>query len=731
MAENFFGEEINLRDYLRVFFKRRWLIATVLIIVVVSVTIETFRKTPIYRATVQVMIESENPKVVDIQEVLQNSQDYFDYSNSQYEILKSKALALKAINYLNLNENPVAGGSKKGFSLGAVFHGMIGLLKNLTSSSEAKPDSQLEEDRKNNSLIGAYLGRLMVEPIKNSRLVNISVEGIDPKMVTRIANTHAQLYIESNIERKFAAAQAAVSWLNQRIKEEGKKLQQSEEYLQTYREQEGLIDVDFQERQGIIMQSLNDLNTALTEAQTEKITKQQLSSASALEESNPAVMQNSLIQELKASYIALSGEHSKLSQKYGPGHPNMVRLSSQMQALQGKIAQEIRKLAQSMHTDSQLASDKEKAILAAMEAKKKEALALNQKQIKYDALKREVTITRSLFESLLKRTKEASITEGLNVTNIVVVDPARLPETPVRPQKARDILLALIIGLTLGIGLAFLLEYLDNTIKIPEEVEHYLKIPLLGLVGSFLTNSTDPKKNEIISHTNPKSTISEAYRTIRTNLLFSSPDNKKQVLLVTSMLPFEGKTVLCSNLAITFAKMGKKVLLIDADMRKPRIHKVFNLARGKGLSAFLVGEESSIGLTDIPGLKILTSGTLPPNPSELLSSKKMQDFIERAREQYDLIIFDSPPILSVSDSAILSTLADGVVVTIKASATPRPAIKQGLQQLSEVGGKVLGCVLNDVDFEKESYYHSPYRYHHYYYYHAYGEEEKKDLRVKG
>ncbi len=731
MAENFFGEEINLRDYLRVLFKRRWLIAAVLLIVVVSVTIETFRKTPIYRATAQVMIESENPKVVDIQEVLQSNQEYSDYYQSQYEILKSKALALKVINYLNLNENPVVGGSKKGFSPGAVFHGMIGWLKNLTSSAEAKPDPQLEEDQRNNSLIAAYLGSLRVEPIKNSRLVNISVEGIDPKMVARIANTHAQLYIESNIERKFAAAQAAVSWLNQRIKEEGKKLQQSEESLQTYREQEGLIDIDFQERQGIIMQSLNDLNTALTEAQTEKITKQQLSSASGLDESHPAVMQNSLIQALKANYIALSGEYSKLSQKYGPEHPNMVRLSSEMQAIQGKIAQEIRKLAQSMHTDSQLASDKEKAILAAMEAKKKEALALNQKQIKYDALKREVSITRSLFESLLKRAKEASVTEGLNVTNIVVVDPARLPDTPFKPQKARDILFALIIGLTLGIGLAFLLEYLDNTIKIPEEVERYLKIPLLGLVGSFPTNSTDLKKNELISHTNPKSTISEAYRTIRTNLLFSSPDNKKQVLLVTSMLPFEGKTVLCSNLAITFAKMGKKVLLVDADMRKPKIYKVFNLDRVKGLSAFLVGEESSIVITDIPGLKILTSGTLPPNPSELLSSKKMQDFIERAREQYDLILFDSPPILSVTDAVILSTLADGVVVTIKASDTPRPAIKQGLQQLSEVGGKVLGCVLNAVDFEKESYYHSPYRYHHHYYYHAYGEEEKKDLRFKG
>ena len=514
MAENFFEEEIHLRDYLRVIFKRRWLIATVLLLVVVSVTIESFRMTPIFRATAQVMIESDNPKVVDIEEVLRVNKTDEDYYQTQYGILKSKALALKVIKFLNLKENAEFGGSKKGFSLGAVFHGMVGWLKNLFSSAEAKPDPQLEEDKENNSLIRAYLGRLSVEPIRQSRLVNVSFEGKDPQMAARIANAHAQLFIESNIERKFSASQAAVGWLNQRIKEEEKKLQHSEESLQVYREKQGLIDIDFGERQGIILQSLNDLNAALTRAQTEKIEKMQLyselqkfSGRPELAESLPAVVQNSLIQGLKANYIALSGEYSKLSQKYGPEHPNMVRLSSEMQGVRGKIAQEVRKIAQSIETESRLASDKEKAILAAMEAKKKEALDLNQKQIKYDALKREVDITRSLFESLLKRAKEATVTEGLNVTNIVVVDPARVPETPVKPKKARNILLALITGLTLGIGLAFFLEYLDNTIKTPDEVERYLKIPLLGVVGSFPTNSTDPEKKEMISHTEPKSTI--------------------------------------------------------------------------------------------------------------------------------------------------------------------------------------------------------------------------------
>jgi len=737
MAENFFEEEIHLRDYLRVIFKRRWLIATVLLIVVVTVTIESFRMTPIFRATAQVMIESDNPKVVDIEEVLRVNKTDADYYQTQYGILKSKALALKVIKSLILKENPEFGGLKKGFSLGAVFHAMVGGLKNLFSSADAKTDPQLEEDKENNSLIKAYLSRLSVEPIRQSRLVNVSFEGKDPQMTAKIANAHAQLYIESNIERKFSASQEAVGWLNQRIKEEEKKLQRSEESLQAYREKQGLIDIDFGERQGIILQSLNDLNAALTKAQTEKIEKMQLyselqkfSGRPELVESLPAVVGNPLIQELQANYIALSGEYSKLSQKYGSEHPTMVRLSSEMQGVRGKIAQEVRKIAQSIETESRLASDKEKAIIAAMEVKKKEALNLNQKQIKYDVLKREADTTRTLFESLLKRAKEATVTEGLNITNIVIVDPARVPETPVKPKKVQNILLALIVGLTLGIGLAFFLEYLDNTIKTPDEVEHYLKIPLLGVVGSFSTNSAGPKKKEIITQLEPKSTIAEAFRTIRTNLLFSSPDIEKKVLLITSVLPLEGKTVLASNLAITFATMGKNVLLIDADLRRPRIHTVFDLERTKGLSAFLTGGESLIKNTDIPGLKVITSGALPPNPAELLNSKKMKEFLERARAQYDLIVIDSPPILSVTDPAILATFSDGVVVTIRASSTPRPPIKRGIQQLSEVGGKVLGCVLNDVNFEKESYYYSNYRYYYHYYYHSYGEEGDKKPGVR-
>jgi len=664
MPEEFFDEEISLRDYLRVILKRRWMVASVFVILVTTVTIHSFIMEPIFQATTQILIEKENPNVVNIEEVLGVNTSGQDYYQTQYEILKSKSLALKTIKALNLKESPEFVYPQKGFSLRAVLSSVLGWIKEVTSSAERLKDQNFNPDKEYNRLIAAYLGRLKVEPIRNSRLVNVSIEGRIPGEITRIINTHAQLYIKSNLERKFSASEDAVSWLTARIKEEKKKLEQTEDALQNYREKEELASIDLEERQGIILQSLNDLNAALTEAKTERMEKEnlfselkRLSKNPEMIESMPAVVSNSLIQALKAQYVALAGEYYKLSKKYGPEHPNMVSLSSELRGIKEKISQEIQKIAQSIETEYKVASAKEKSILKAMDDQKKEALELNQKQIEYNVLKREMDVNRSLYESLIKRVKEASLTEGLEVTNIMVMDPARVPDHPVKPRKGLNILLAIIVGLTLGVGLAFFFEYLDNTLNIPEDVERYLKVPLLGVVGRFKHDPANPAKKEIIAHSEPKSNIAEGFRTIRTNLTFSCPDIEKKRFIITSALPEEGKSVAAANLAISFAQMGKRVLLLDADLRKPRIHNLFNLERSSGLSDFLAGRESSFKKTEIPGLTVITAGAIPPNPAELLGSKKMSDLIEKTRGNFDTIILDSPPLLSVTDAAELAPLS--------------------------------------------------------------------------
>ena len=734
IPDEYLDEEVHLRDYLRVILKRRWMIATVFLVLVTTVTISNLNMDPVYRATTQILIDKENPNVVNIEEVVGINAADRDYYQTQYEILKSKSLALKVIKDLDLKNSPEFAPKDGGFSLmGTISSSMkyvLEWIKGITSSAENPADKNFNPDHEYNEIIEAYLGRLNVSPIRNSRLVDVSFEGGDPEIVARIANTHAKLYTQSGLERKYSASEDAIAWLNLRIKEEAKILKEKETDIQKFREKEGLAAVDFEDRQGIIIQSLNDLNAALIQATTERLKKEnlfseltRLSQQPEMVESMPAIASNQVIQELKSQYVELTGEYYNLSNKYGKEHPKMVRLSAAMKGIKEKIAQEVKKTLQSVEAEYRLALAEEKSIRQAMEEKKREALALNAKQIEYNSLKRDMETSRSLYESLLKRAKEAGLTEGLKATNIVVVDPARIPDHPVKPKKARNILLAIIVGLTLGVGLAFFFEYLDNTINTPDELERYFKVPFLGVVSKF---KADAPGEEIIVHSNPKSNVAEGFRTIRTNLLFSSPDVEKKHILITSPLPRDGKTLQAANIAVSFAQMGKKVLLIDADMRKPRIHEIFNLERSPGLSEYLAGKESGPQSTGITGLEVFTSGRTSPNPAELLGSKRMKELLGsgRARDDFDMVIIDSPPVLSVADAAILSVVSDGVVMIVNAGSTPRPAIQRAIQQLSDVEAKLIGCVLNNMDFKKESYYYSYYRYKKYYD-HYYGEEEKE------
>lgn len=735
MPTAFPREEPHLRDYLRIVLKRRWVVIAVFIILVATVAISSFMMDPIFQARTQILIDRENPNVVNIKEVLAVGATDQDYYQTQYEILKSKALALKVIEVLNLKESPEFAPEKQRFSLGTLWASLLNWIKEVTSST--KEPEALNPDKEYNELVAAFLKRLEVEPIRNSRLVNVSFEGKDPDLVTRITNTHAQLYIKSNLERRFSASQEAIAWLNLRIGEVKEKLQGSEVALQDYRGKKNLVSIDFEERYNINIQKLNDLSAAQTRAKTERIEKENLflelkglSKKPEMIESMPAVVSNYLIQTLKTEYVRLTGQYHELSEKFGSQHPKMVMLSSQMKEVKEKISQEVEKIARSIETEYRVAMAKEKSILNALEAQKSEALELNQKQIEYNVLKREVETNRSLYESLLKRVKETGVTEGLTASNIMVVDPARVPDKPIKPRIALNILLAVISGLTLGLGLAFFFDYLDNTVKSPDEVERYLSIPLLGVVGRFKKAAKNPAGGgELPAFSEPKSNISEGFRSLRTNLLFTSAESKKRALLITSTATSEGKTVVAANLAVAFAQIGEKVLLIDADMRKPRLHVLFNLERSPGLSEVLVGKEklsSVINDTEISDLKVITCGAIPPNPAELLASKNMKVLIEEAKVYFDTIIIDSPPVMSVTDPVELATLSDGAVMIIKTASTPRPAIQMAIQQLSDVGARVLGCVLNDVDFRREGSYYS---YYQYYYKYSYGEKrDSKDMR---
>jgi polysaccharide biosynthesis transport protein len=745
------GQGLHLRDYWRIVQKRSWLIATVFVIVVVTTTVISLRTRPVYKATAQILIERENPQVVKVEQVMSVESAWMDYYPTQYKVLESRSLAKEVVRSLQLDKHPeFNAGPQRGFALFDVKSALASVVRAVVPRNEPKSKESPNSDEVDDPLspfISAYLGRLSIEPIRNSRLVNVSLEANDPVLASRMANAHAQAYINKDLEMRLAASQDAVGWLSGRLEELKKALQVSEEALQKFQEKEDIVALESilsgggggKGETNIIAQKLAELNTGLTQARTGRIgletlyrQLEDLSRKGGSVESIPQVIQSGLIQGLKANYTELTRQVSELREKYGEKHPRMIALHEEIRNIQGRISSEVGKIAKSVEIEYKVALAKEESLSQAMDTAKQEINELNKKAIQYGVLKREVESNRQIYDMVLKRTKETSLTSGLKATNIFIVDKAATPRAPVRPQTTRNVMLAVVIGLMLGLGLAFFFEYLDNTIHGPDEVKRYLGVPFLGPVGLAQMKGEGSGAHELLVMKDPRSNFAESLRNVRTNVVFSFTEPSQNGLVITSPCPLEGKTLISSNLAIIMAQMGRRVLLVDADMRKPRIHKVFGVSSAPGLSNLVLGKCSlaqAVRETPVKLLKVLPAGTIPPNPSELIGSKRMLELVGKLKEQFEFLIFDSPPILSVTDSAMLGGMLDGTVLVVKASQTARDHARRAVEHLSDVKARVLGVVLNQVDFEKERYNYS-YYYRYYYYYTDEGERKQRRSRER-
>jgi capsular exopolysaccharide synthesis family protein len=707
--------EIHLKDYLRVLHKRRWVILTTFVVIFTLTAILTFRQRPLYQATAQLLIEKENPNILSFKEVMELDAATSDYYQTQYKMLQSRTLAQAVIDRLRLAEHPeFSSPPKKGAPAAA-------------DAGEARATAR----------VNAFLQRVAIEPLRNTRLVNIGVKSYDPKLAALMANTLADLYIEQNLKHKVDTTQQAGNWLSEQAAAAKKKLDDAERALQTYNEKNNIISLE--ERQSLVVQKLEELNSELTKARTTRIEletrAQQLKdlqrSGAGIDamESMPQVIGNVVIQGMRTDLAKLEGDLAEQSKVYTPKHPRIISLSSQIQTLRQKIAEEIGRVGQSIRNEYEVAVKRERSLNAALEEQKQQVQDLNQKSIAYGALKREVETNNRIFGVLMAREKETGLEGGLRTNNIRIVDRAEVPMGPVSPKKARNLGLGLIIGLIGGVGLAFFLEYLDDTVKDPDDIERHLKVPFLGPVPVLAPKVVGDRSRDLISFQEPKSIYAEAYRAVRTSILFSSPDAPPKSFVVTSPGPQEGKSVTAINLAVTMALTGNRVLLVDADMRKPRLHRTFNLDNSFGLSN-LVGGESEVGLalkkTAVPTLMVMTSGPIPPNPSELLGSARMGKLLQLLQSKFDRVVLDCTPLIAVTDATVLSSRADGVILVIKAGATGRNILKRGKRQLEDVQAKIIGAVLNQVDQSKSTYYYSPYYYAHYY-----GEEKESRKAAKG
>ncbi len=692
--------EIHLKDYLRVVFKRRWTVLAVFVAVVTTVAIVTFRQRPLYQAAAQLLIEKENPNILSIKEVMELDASNADYYQTQYRILQSRSLAQAVIARLGLAAHPEFAAARP------------------AGAAAADPGAA-------GALVDAFLARITIEPLRTTRLVNVRARSYDARLAAQVANTLAELYIEQNLRQKVDTTQQAGTWLSEQSAEARKKLEASEQALQRFNEANNVISLE--ERQSLVVQKLEELNSEITRARTGRIEletrAQQLQSmrkaGSGLEglESMPQVIASPLIQTMKTDLAKLEAELADASKVYTPKHPKIVGLNTQVPALRRRIADEVNRIAQSVRNEYEVALKREQSLTAALEEQKRQVQQMNQLAITNGALKREVENNRRIFDVLMSREKETGLVGGLRTNNIRIVDRAEVPREPVSPRKARNLALGLIGGLIGGLGLAFFLEYLDDSIKDPDDLERYLQVPFLGPVPILQPKLAGERARDLLSLQEPRSVFAEAYRTVRTSLLFSSPDNPPRTIVVTSPGPQEGKSLTAVNLAVTLALTGNRVLLVDADLRRPRLHKVFGLQNAFGLSS-LVGGESEVGgaiqKTQVPSLMVMTSGPVPPNPSELLGSARMGKLLELLGGKFDRVVLDCTPLIAVTDATVLASRADGVILVIKAGATSRRVLQRGVRQLEDVQARVIGAILNQVDVRKSTYYYSPYYYAHYY-----------------
>jgi len=728
--------EPHLLDYLIILKKHQWLILSFWLTVVTVVTIATFKTQPVYVAAARVEVDREAQTMQPFPDS-SSYDEYMDtdsYIETQTKILESETLALSTIKSLDLARYPEYGGNPN-----------AAIIPRIGQSGQRPP------------ILGSFLGSLAVKRVPNSRLIEVQFEAEDPQLAALVVNGHVHNFIEENFRSRYDATTQASNWLSAELEELRIKVQKSEDARIAYERENQIWTID--EKSNITTQKLADLNKSLTDAQTDLLQKQALYEIvkSGDVDQLSQVRENSYIADILRRKSDVEEQYADASAQFGPNYPKVQHLLLEKQNLEEALTRAEKNVVSSIEGDYRTGRERVDLLLGALDKQKGEANEMAEKLVQYHILEHDAESNKQLYDSLQQKLKEAGITAGLRSSNIRIVDPALVPTHPARPQKSRNILLAVLVGLVGGVGLALLREYLDNTVKSPDDIERLAGLPSLAVVpevrslnghghgrvrsGKLLGDGTEAEEEseesrvEIVSFAKPKSQVSEAFRALRTSLLLSQADHPPQVILVTSALPREGKTTAAVNLAVTLAQLGDRTLILDSDLRKPGVRRVLGLTVGResGLSSYLSGlstlDEVCFPHPQIDNLVALPTGPIPPSPADLLSSHRMSDAISYLRQKYKFIVIDSPPIMAATDAVILSALTDGVLLVVRSGTTPKEAFTRTRDLLHAVKCRLLGVVLNAVDSSAPDYYYS-YRYYPYAYGYGYGEEAAEKAKFR-
>jgi capsular exopolysaccharide synthesis family protein len=645
------------------------------------------------------------------------------YRQTQYRILTGRELARRVVLKLDLKSVPEFNGTAEPPVTPATY--VDGLLRQVLAlvghgrQPEADPGPAATTDE--NAFVADFLSRVQVTPVQGSKLVDVAFRSTDASTAARAVNALVDEYVEQNLEVKLQGTRSMLEWLDGELTSQQRKVEQAEQALAEYRERENAMSLD--ERNNIVLSRLNALNDALLKARTTRIERETVfgqvrsiddaTSADSL----PVVAQNPQVQTLKAQVGELQRQKAQLSERYGDRHPEMQKVNASLDNAERQLKLETAKALQSVRNEYERAALEERTLAQNLEAAKSDVQALGRKSVSYNVMEREAQSHRTVYEALLQRANELRVSSNSRSNNVRVVDHAEVPKAPLVPSGRRTWLFSVLIGLVAGVAVAYGLDYMNDTIKTPEDVARHLKLAFLGLVPSVRGD-----KHPILASSHSPHDFGEAFRSLRTSLVSRYPGEGTKIMLVTSAQPLEGKTTTACNLAMALAYSGSRVLLLDADMRRPGMHRPLRLTNDRGLSQVLIGQarvRDVIQRTIDPNLLAITAGRTPPNPSELLASERMKTLLTNlSHGPFDWIVIDTPPVLAVTDAVILAPSVSGVTFVVGSEMTRRRLAERALETLLSSRPKLVGVVLNKVDFARNRYYYSRHYGHQYKNYYA-------------
>jgi polysaccharide biosynthesis transport protein len=711
--------EINLLEYWHILLKRKWIIAAFAGAAVFFTGIYVFKATPLYKATSIMMIEEESSRLLSIEDEFGYRRNYRDpiFFNTQVKLIGSKSLMERVARKLDLLHHPL----------------FMEESDNGNNNSE-----KIEPENPYIPLAKGLSEGIEVAPVRDTKLVEVSYTSPEPQFSAQLVNTLSQEFVDFYIEKRYQTTQQASDFLEVQISDLRKRLSEREAELQKYSREKDLYFLN--ERESAAVSEFADINQAYTRARIDRINAQakyeELKNIKL--DSLPQFSDNQVLQELRTEYVQIKNEYEEKSEIFKPDYPDLVRLRARLDSMRNELQGEIAGAKEESETEYKTALNKENSLRRLLEQQKTDVAQMNSDAIMYNNLRIETENMQTLLGSLEQRQKETLVSARLGelkTSNVSIIDEAEVPTSTVFPKKKRSLILALFIGLFGGAGLAFALEYLDNTVKNPEEAEKLTGLPSLGMVpflhpsgmkkikrpgyayrDSYMDEEGAGKKDKssqikdiaLVNHLYPNFTISEDYRTIRTSIMLSSAGSPPKSIAFTSALPQDGKSVTVANMAVSFAQLNEKVLVVDADMRKPQQHKIFQAKAGPGLSSYLTGKSGlndCIHSTNVEGISLIPCGPVPPNPTELLNSKPMRQLMEDARNQFDMVLVDLLPVLAVVDPVVVCDLTEATILVVYPGKTKENAFASAVEELRKGKIKIIGTVFNGMRLDKDDYHY--------------------------